>query len=214
MYHAHKKSGTSIGEKITQTDCFVEKTKSWFWIIIILVFVSVVYMIVTSSAQEPVYSTTRQPFPQGGQFQTIALTQCPYCPGFLDARGRCNVRDCPIYSLNWGKTSTSVSVPVRRVLVKELALEVNASQGKGSVIIQSVYPGGNAEKAGLQVGDKIVRFNGRKVKNVKQFESIVARAKPESQVKIKIIQNNEEIKAAVMISEGEMGGVIVPAPPR
>jgi predicted metalloprotease with PDZ domain len=173
MYHAHKKSGTSIGEKITQTDCFIEKTKNWFWIIIILVFVSVVYMIVTSSAQEPVYSTTRQPFPQGGQFQTIALTQCPYCPGFLDARGRCNVRDCPIYSLNWGKTSTSVSVPVRRVLVKELALEVNASQGKGSVIIQSVYPGGNAEKAGLQVGDKIVRFNGRKVKNVKQFESIV-----------------------------------------
>ncbi|NIP54526.1 MAG: PDZ domain-containing protein, partial [candidate division Zixibacteria bacterium] len=45
--------------------------------------------------------------------------------------------------------------------IKELALEAGASQGRGSVIIQSVYVGGNAEKAGLRVGDRIVRFNGR-----------------------------------------------------
>ena len=210
MYHAHKNSGTSIGEKITPTDCFVEKTRSWFWIIIILILGSVVYTIVTSFAKEPVYSTTRQSFPQGGQFQTIALTQCPYCPGLLDSEGRCNVRECPIYSPNWGKPTTSDDIPVRRVLIKELALEVGASQGKGSVIIQSVYPGGSAEKAGLQVGDRILRFNGRKVKSVKQFQFIVTRAKPESQVKIKIVRDNEKIKTTAMIGEGEMEGVTVP----
>ena len=213
MYHAHKNSGTGIGEKITQTDCFVEKTRSWFWTIIILVLGSVVYTIVTSFAKEPVYSTTRQSFPQGGQFQTIALTQCPYCPGFLDSEGRCNVRECPIYSPNWGKPATSNDIPVRTVLIKELALEVGASQGKGSVIIQSVYPGGNAEKAGLQVGDRILRFNGRKVKGVKQFQSVVTRAKPESQVKIKIVRDNGKIKTTAMIGEGEMEGVTVPVPP-
>jgi serine protease Do len=101
-------------------------------------------------------------------------------------------------------------MPVRRVLIKELALEVGASQGKGSVIIQSVYPGGNAEKAGLQVGDKLMRFNGRKVKNVKQFESIVARAIPESYVQIKLFRDNEKIKTTTMIGEGEMEGVTVP----
>jgi predicted metalloprotease with PDZ domain len=210
MYPAHKNSGTSVGEKITPMDCFVEKTRSWFWIIIILVLGSVVYTIVTSFAKEPVYSTTRQSFPQGGQFQTIALTQCPYCPGLLDSEGRCNVRECPIYSPNWGKPTTSNDIPVRRVLIKELALEVGASQGKGSVIIQSVYPGGNVEKAGLQVGDRILRFNGRKVKDVKQFQSIVTRAKPESQVKIKIVRDNEKIKTTAMIGEGEMEGVTVP----
>ena len=209
MHQAHKNSGTSVGEKITPMDCFVEKTRNWFWIIIV-VFGAIIYAIVTSSGQGAAYSTAGRSFPQGGQFQNTALTQCPYCPGLLDSEGRCNVRECLIYSPNWGKPTTSNDIPVRRVLIKELALEVGASQGKGSVIIQSVYPGGNVEKTGLQVGDRILRFNGRKVKDVKQFQSIVTRAKPESQVKINIVRDNEKIKTTAMIGEGEMEGVTVP----
>lgn len=102
------------------------------------------------------------------------------------------------------------SVPVRHVLIKELALEVGASQGKKSVIIQTVYAGGNAEKAGLKSGDSIVRFNGHSIKNVKQFESTVALAKPEANIKIHVIRNNKKIKLVVFIGEGEMEGVTVP----
>ena len=202
MYHAHKNSGTSVGEKITPMNCFVEKTMNWFWTIIIVVFGAIVYAIVTSSGQEAPYSTAGRSFPQGGQFQNTALTVCPYCPGFLDSQGQCNVRECPIYSPNWGKPTTANDIPVRSVLIKELALEVGASQGKGSVIIHSVYPGGSAEKAGLQVGDRILRFNGRKAKGVKQFQSIVTRAKPESQVGIKIVRDNKKIKTTAVIDEG------------
>jgi len=121
-----------------------------------------------------------------------------------------------MYSPNWGKNSTtprSISVrgiPLKRVLINELALEVGASQGKGSVIIQSVYVGGNAEKAGLRVGDRIVRFNGRNIKNVKQFKSTVTRAKPEANVKIQVIRNKKKIKSIVIIGEGEMEGVTLP----
>ena len=216
MYHTHKKSAANVGEKITPMDCFVERTRNWFWAIIIFVFGAIVYAIVTSSGQGPVYSAVEQSIPQGGQFQNTALTICPYCPGFLDSQGRCNVRGCPIYSPNRGKTSItprSISVrgiPVKRVLIKELALEVGASQGKGSVVIQAVYAGGNAEKAGLKVGDRIVRFNGRNIKNVKQFKSTVTRAKPEANVKIQVIRNEKKIKSSVMIGEGEMEGVTVP----
>jgi len=210
MYHAHKKSGTNIGEKITPMDCFVERTKNWLWTIIIFVFGTIVYAIVTSSGQGSAYSATGRSFPQGGQFQNTALTRCPYCPGFLDDKGRCNIPECPIYSPNWGKPSNSRGIPVREVLIKELALEVSASEGKGSVVICSVYVGGNAEKAGLQVGDRIVRFNGRNVKNVKQFKSTVTRAKPEANVKIQVIRNKKKIKSIVMIGEGEMEGVTVP----
>jgi membrane-associated protease RseP (regulator of RpoE activity) len=216
MYHAYKRSGTGVGKKITPTDCFLERTKNWLWTIIIFVFGAIVYAIVTSSGQEPAYSATGRSFPQGGQFQNTALTRCPYCPGFLDSQGRCNVRECPIYSPNGGKNSTiprSISVrgiPVKHLLIKELALEVGASQGKGSVIIQSVYVGGNAEKAGLRVGDRIVRFNGRNIKNVEQFKSTVTRAKPEANVKIQVIRNNKKIKSIVIIGEGEMEGVTLP----
>ena len=216
MYHTQKKSAVNAGNKTIQTDCFIERTRNWFWIIIILLFGSIVYAVVTSSAQVPVYSAVEQSIPQGGQLQNVALTRCPYCPGFLDARGRCNSRGCPIYSPNWGKTSItprSISVrgiPVKSVLIKELALEAGASHGKGSVVIQAVYAGGNAEKAGLKVGDRIVRFNGRNIKNVKQFKSTVTRAKPEANVKIQVIRNEKKIKSSVMIGEGEMEGVTVP----
>ncbi len=212
MYHTNKKSAANVGEKIRPTDCFVERTRSWSWTIIVFVFGTVVYAIVTSSGQGPVHSTVEQSIPQGAQLQNTALTRCHYCPGFLDTGGRCNIRGCPIYSPNWGKTSTSpASIPVKRVLIKELALEVGASQGKGSVVIQAVYGGGNAKKAGLRTGDRIVRFNGRNIKNVKQFKSIVTRAKPEANVKIQVIRNKKKIKSSVMIGEGEMAGVTVPA---
>ena len=101
-------------------------------------------------------------------------------------------------------------IPVKHVLIKELALEVGASQGKASVVIQAVYAGGNAEKAGLKVGDRIVRFNGRNIKNVKQFKLTVTRAKPEANVKIQVIRNEKKINSSVMIGEGEMEGVTIP----
>jgi membrane-associated protease RseP (regulator of RpoE activity) len=216
MYRKHKKSVADVGEKTAPRDCFIERTRNWFWTIVIFLFGAIIYSIVTSSGQGPVYSAVEQSVPRGGRLQNVALIRCPYCPGFLDAMGRCNSRGCPIYSTNWGKTSTSPGsisvrgIPVQRVLIRELALEVGASQGKTSVVIQSVYVGGNAEKAGLCVGDRIVRFNGHNIKNIKQFKSIVARAKPEMSVKIQVVRNEKKIRSSVMIGEGEMEGVTLP----
>ena len=210
MYRMHKETGARAGQTIFPKDCFVEKAENWLWILGIIVVGSIVCAIVTFSGHEPVYSSTGRSFPQGGQFQNAALIRCPYCPGFLDAQGRCNVPECPIYGPNWGDSSNSEDIPVREVLIKELALEVSASKGKKSVVICSVYGGGRGEKAGLQVGDRVCRFNGRRVKGVKQFQSIVARAKPESDVKIQVIRGGKKIKSVVRIGEGEMEGVTVP----
>lgn len=206
MYRMHKKAEVRAGETILLKDCFANKVKDWLWIVGIIIVGATVYAIVTFSGQEPVYSSTGRSFTQGGQFQNVALIRCPYCPAFLDAQGRCNVPECPIYNPNWSKPSNWQNIPVRQVLIRELALEVSALEGKGSVIIHSIYGGGTGEKAGLHVGDRISRFNGRKVKNVKQFKSIVARAKPESDVKIQVIRNEKKIKSVVRTSEGEWRG--------
>lgn len=210
MYRMHKKAQAGAGETVLPKDCFIEKTKNWLWVIVIIVVGAIVCAIVASSGQEPVYSSTGRSLPQGGQFQNVTLKRCPYCPGLLDPQGRCNVPECLIYSPNWGKLSNRQGIPVKQVLIKELALEVGASQGKASVVIHLVYGGGNGEKAGLQAGDRICRFNGHKVKSVKQFKSIVARAKPESNIRIQVIRNGEKIKSSVRIGEGEMEGVTMP----
>lgn len=211
MYRMHKKAEASTSETVLPKDCFVEKTKSWLWAIVVIVVGCVVYAIVTSSGQEPVYSSASQSFPQDGQFQNVALRRCPYCTGFLDAQGRCNVPECPIPARrDGGKISNLQGIPVRRVLIKELALEVSALEGKGSVIIHAIYGGGRGEKAGLRAGDRICRFNGRKVKDVKQFQSVVARAKPESDVKIQVFRGSKKIKSVVRIGESQMEGVTIP----
>ena len=209
MYHIHKKSGKKQTSQME--DCFAAQTNYWFLILAVLITVSVICAIAASHSHRTVYSSAVESFPRGGQLQTIASTKCPYCPGILDAQGRCNVRQCPIYSPDWGKPSSRAEgIPVKKVLIKELALEVAGTQGKSSVIIQSVYIGGNAEKAGLKAGDRVVRFNGRKVKNVKQFQSVIARAKPESNVNIKVIRDGEKVKSIVMVGEGEMEGATPP----
>lgn len=210
MYRASKNFGSKSGETISLASCFVERTKNWLWIIVVLVFGSIVYAIVTASAPEFPYSGAGAPYQQMGQFQNVALARCPYCSGFLDSNGRCNVPGCTIYSAGWGRSPSPTAVPVRKVLVKELAMEVSASQGKNSVVICSVYGGGNAEKAGLRVGDRIVRFNGRSIGGVRQFTSTAARARPEANVKIQVMRNGQKTSCVVMIGEGEMEGVIIP----
>lgn len=206
MYRMHNKTETGTGETISTKDCFAQSTKNWFWIIGIIIVGAVVYAIITHSGQNPAYSSTSRLFPQHVQARNAAFIRCPYCPGFLDAQGRCNVRDCPIYSPSWVSPSKLQNIPLKRVLIKELALEVSPLEGKASVIIYGIYAGGRGEAAGLQAGDRIYRFNGRKVKNVKQFQTIVARAKPESDVKIQVIRNKKKIKLTMRIGEGGWRG--------
>jgi len=148
---------------------------------------------------------------QNLQARNAAATKCSKCAGgILDAQGRCNQKGCPLYSPDWGRPSSAEGIPVKKVLIRELASEVAATQGKSSVIIQSIYIGGNAEKAGLKAGDRIIRFNGRNIKSVKHFQSVVARAAPESTVKIKVIRNGEKVKSTVFVGEGEMEGATPP----
>ena len=211
MYRTHKNSQTASDQALLPDGCFDGKAKYSLWILGIITGVAIIYaVIVLLCRQGPVYSATGQSFPQGCLLQNVASRTCPYGPGFLDAQGRCNVRQCQIYSPHWGKPSSSKGIPVRQVLIRELALEVGALQGKGSVVIQSVYIGGNAEKAGLKAGDKILLFNGRKAKNVRQFASIVSRAKPEAEVRIEVLRKTERITTLVMVGEGEMEGATRP----
>ncbi len=98
-----------------------------------------------------------------------------------------------------------------RTPIRELDMEVTASVHEPGVIIHTIYGGGRAERAGLQPGDIICRFNGRKVRDVRQFQALVVRANPRSSIRIQIIRNQKRMNAAVWIGDAGMPGTGVPA---
>ena len=65
------------------------------------------------------------------------------------------------------------------VRIQEVTPEIAESLGlkeSDGVLISMVNPGEPAEKAGIKAGDVILKFNGKKIKNVRDLQRIVAEA--------------------------------------
>ena len=98
-----------------------------------------------------------------------------------------------------------------RTPIRELDMEVNASALEPGVIIHSIYGGGRAERAGLRPGDTICRFNGRRVRDTRQFQALVARAAPLSSIEMQIIRDQKRMNAAIRIGNAGAPGTGIPA---
>lgn len=207
----YKKAKETPAQTVLPNNCYAEKARNWLWLLGIIVVGATVYAMVTFSGQNRADPSAKLSSAPQVQVQNVASIRCPYCPGFLDVRGRCNVPECPAYSPNRPKPSRRQIFSLGQVLIEELALEVKpSSKGKDGVVIHLLYIGGHGQKAGLRAGDRIHRFHGRRVKDVEQFQSLVAQEKPGANVKIQAIRNKKRIKTTVMIGEGEMEGVTIP----
>lgn len=216
-YTVYRKTKTKHGNEQAPADCYGKNAKIWLWLLAMCLAGAAVYAVVRASRPAVEATPAARLLSQipGMEAQFIAMAPCPYCPGYLDEQGRCNVRECPIYSPNWGKGGTAAMKPAAArvqepVQVKELAMEVLDLSGRGPVAVHAAYVGGTAEKAGLRKGDIVRRFNGRKVKDLPAFQDAVARAAPETTVKIEVIRNGERRQFPVMIGEGEMEGAVIP----
>lgn len=214
-YTVHKKLETKSKKTTVPEECYARRAKVWLWLLGVLVTGISIYVVVVFSEQNRKKFSAPNSSSHGSAVhaQPVALAQCPYCPGHLDAQGQGDVKRCPIYSPDWGKNSKRQDTGQTPVAIKELALEVLDGKGMRGVIIHAVYPGGNADKAGLREEDMISRFNGHKVKTIEDLQMFVVRAKPEAMVKVRIVRNGGkwEPDFAVMIGEGEMEGATVPA---
>jgi membrane-associated protease RseP (regulator of RpoE activity) len=203
------------GEMAIDDECFAEKSKSWMYILAIVIIGVLIFGIINllSSAPCPITQINNMA-------QPVALQVCPYCTGgFLDSMGRCNITDCPIYSADWGQVANPIppsginTIEPKPVLIKQVAMEVApAATGQG-VVVHSVYGGSWAQKAGLEPYDLIINFNGQKVKDIEQFQVLVTKAKAESAVKITFVRDNKKYESNITIGEGEMEGAIKPVAP-
>jgi serine protease Do len=91
-------------------------------------------------------------------------------------------------------------------LTPELAKQFNLREETG-VLVGDIIEGSPAEKAGLQRGDVIVEFDGKKVEDPNQLRNMVAAISPGSKVNAKIIRENKTLPLQITITEmpAEMG---------
>jgi serine protease Do len=82
-------------------------------------------------------------------------------------------------------------------MAKNLKLK---GQTKGA-IVTDVVPGGPAEKAGVQQGDIIVKFDGDSVESSSQLRNLVAQTDPGSTVKVTLVRNSKEMELTLEVGD-------------
>lgn len=200
MYPPFKKKIFKEVDPIPE-DCFIKKTNNYVWIFGMLVIGMFIYMVMEFTTLNTVNALKPKSGTTASFIQNVNYTPCPYCDGFLDSQGRCNVSDCPVYSPDWGKAQPaaagnispapqgSINANQENVtLIKELSAGVVSIVG-GGAFIHSIFNGGNAQNAGLQKGDIITKFNGYPIKNVQQLQQILAVSNPAFNIPIEFVRD-------------------------
>lgn len=88
-------------------------------------------------------------------------------------------------------------------ITPEIAKSLKLEKSFKGVIIADVLPDSPAARAGIEQGDIVIEYNGKKVENSSQLRNNVAQTTPGKTVTIKILRNGKEIE--VSVSVGELG---------
>ena len=87
-----------------------------------------------------------------------------------------------------------------QVVDKEIAKSVGLQKASGALVIK-VNPNSPAEKAGLQQGDVILRFNGHSIDEMRSLPKIVATTQVGKVVNVVVWRNGKELVLQVKIGE-------------
>jgi serine protease Do len=69
------------------------------------------------------------------------------------------------------------------------------------VAIEKIVEGSPAEKAGLQNGDVIVRFNGEEVTSTRKLTRLLGEVSPDHQVKVTVVRSGEEREVVATVGK-------------
>ncbi len=102
------------------------------------------------------------------------------------------------------KSKGSVSRGWLGVLIQNVTRDLAESFGMDKpmgALISRVLPDSPAANAGLEVGDVIVEFNGKKVYTSSDLPPLVGRTRPGSSASLKIVRNGKTLSKTVKIEE-------------
>lgn len=92
-----------------------------------------------------------------------------------------------------------LGVQVQQV-TPELAKSFGLDRERGA-LVADVVPDTPAEKAGIERGDVIVEFNGRKIEHMNDLPRVVASTQPGADVEVKVLRKGQEKMVRVKVSE-------------
>ncbi len=165
-----------------------------------------------------------------GDFLPLIQTDVAINPGnsggpLLNMRGEVVGINSQIYSQSGGFMGISFAIPIDEavrvsdqlrnggrvvrgfigVALEDLSKEVAESIGLGKptgALIRSVSSGGAADKAGIEGGDVITKFDGKVIDKVSDLRRVVAGLKPGSKVSVQVFRRGA--LKDVMLTVGEM----------
>ncbi|OGC77556.1 MAG: hypothetical protein A2145_01070 [candidate division Zixibacteria bacterium RBG_16_40_9] len=87
-----------------------------------------------------------------------------------------------------------------RDIDSDLAESLNLTSTTG-VLVETVQPETPADKAGLKVGDVILKFNAKKVTGAEQFRNLVAETSPGSKVNLEVLREGKTLSLQTQLKE-------------
>jgi serine protease Do len=75
---------------------------------------------------------------------------------------------------------------------------------KAGVVVETVEPGGPAEKAGVKTGDTITEFDGEKVRGVRQFTRLVQETPAGRSVAVALLRGSQHLTVNVTASRASL----------
>ena len=93
----------------------------------------------------------------------------------------------------------------------EIADSLGMDKARGA-LVANVSKDGPAEKAGVKVGDVIVEFDGKEIKDSGDLPIIVARTPVDRRVRMKVLRDKKELQLTVGVGELKDEEVVASAP--
>ena len=174
-----------------------------------------------------------------GPYDDFIQTDASINPGnsggpLINLRGEVVGINSAIFSRSGGNIGIGFAIPINLVkeLLPQLKRKGKVKRGFLGVLIQRVTPeiaesfgldkargalvanvskGGPAEQAGVKVGDIIIEFDGKEIKESNNLPIIVARTLADKRVRLKVLRDKKEVILSVTVGELKEKEVIASA---
>ncbi|MDF1746096.1 MAG: PDZ domain-containing protein, partial [Gimesia sp.] len=97
-----------------------------------------------------------------------------------------------------------LSVARRAIKPQPGVLGVRIDDAEGGALVKQVMRESGAEEAGLKPGDVIMNVAGENIENARALSNFVEKFLPGDRVRVKVLRENEEITAIVILTDPQM----------